>query len=146
MPQEEAHAETSDLSVFEGCTTVEGDIIVSHHPNADLQQLSCLEHLTGSLVIWASPALTSLDGLEALQKVDGDLSLGYYQSFLDDNARLARIDALSNLRVVGGSLFLNLFAVRSLEGLHGVTALGHLQAARSSRNSTSWSSCTCGTR
>jgi hypothetical protein len=91
-------------SQYAGCTVIDGDLYVNQHPAASLPDLRCLERVTGNMVIWNSPRLTTLAGLESLVEVDGDLELGLHATLHIANQGLVEQNALSALRAVGGSL------------------------------------------
>lgn len=94
----------SDVSAFAGCTEITGDVVVSAHAGSDLHDLSCLERVGGTVVIWNSPQLRSLDGLESLSEVGGSFELGEHLSLSVANDQLEHFDALSRLQAIGGRL------------------------------------------
>lgn len=95
------------LATYRGCTAVSGDLLINMQQTSDLTELACLELVTGRLVIWNSPGLQTLQGLESLREVGGDLNLGYYQYLGSANDALTGFDGLESLQVVGGDLFLS---------------------------------------
>lgn len=111
-----------DISGFAGCTTITGTIDVEGYANPDLSVLHCLEHVTGDVVIWRSPGLQTLHGLESLTEVDGSLQISAYQDVSDPNNALTRIDALTHLQAIGGEL--------NISGGDASTSLAGLEALR----------------
>lgn len=117
---------TGNLRIDE---TISGDIV-------NLNGLSQLEFVGGSLTIFLNSALTSLDGLNNLNSVGGSISI-------NGNLALNSIVALSNLVSIGGDLSIahtpvltslnglsGLTSIRSLS-LHSVSALSDIQALSS---------------
>jgi hypothetical protein len=113
-----------DPSEFRDCTAVFGDLIVHNYSGADLSALSCLEAVSGSLLILGAPNLESLAGLDHLQYVAGNISIGHAASYASDVRDLADISALSQLRVVLESLAIHAPALSSLHGLERLRAVG----------------------
>ncbi len=111
----------TDLSAFDGCTAVAGDLVVNQYAGPDLQPLHCMELVSGKLVVLNSPGLTSLDGLDSLQKVGGNLGIGFAEQLIETNDSMTRIDAL---QVVGGNLSLFLKQVHTLDGLQALRVIG----------------------
>lgn len=109
---------------YEGCTQIDGDVIINNYQGSDLSELSCLEYMNGTLLVWHSPGLTSLGGLESLRFVSGDMRIGAAGAFHYVNDALTRLDALAQLEGVGGSLVINGAPLTSLEGLGRVRAIG----------------------
>jgi len=109
---------------YEGCTHVRGDVLINFAPHADLERLSCLERVDGSLFILNTADRTELTGLESLAYVTGDLRIARLDSAFADANSLTSLDALANLRAVGGTLALRTPYVRSLEGLRNLHAVG----------------------
>ncbi len=117
--------QSRDISGFAGCTTISGTIDVEGYTNQDLSLLHCLEHVTGDVVIWRSPGLQTLHGLESLTEVDGSLQISAYENVSDANNALTRIDALTHLRAIGGELNISgSNALTSLAGLEALQAIG----------------------
>jgi hypothetical protein len=114
----------TDLSRYEGCTTVVGDILVNQWTEADLHQLHCLEFVSGTLTVFNSPGLVSLDGLDSLQKVGGALGIGFANFLVSENPKLTSLAALHNLRAVGGNLSLSLEGPPTLHGLEALRVVG----------------------
>lgn len=115
---------TYDPSDRSGCTTVFGDLVVHNYFGKDLSALSCLEMITGSLLILGAPELESLDGLDNLRSVTGNVSIGDAASYATDVGALADITALAQLRVMLGTLSINAPVLVTLHGLERLGAIG----------------------
>lgn len=83
-------------AVFEGDITIE--------TASDIERLSGCERVTGNLTV-QSPSLTSLEGLEALRLVDGDLEIeiATREGRPDANFELKSLSGLDGLTCVAGS-------------------------------------------
>lgn len=82
------------------CTEIEGDVEISSRFIDNLEGLSQLTKIGGSLKIsnsFINPEFTTLNGLENLTSIGKDFTLSVYQSLSD-------ISALKNLTSVGGDL------------------------------------------
>ena len=104
-------------------TVLEGDF--SLRSQEDLDLLVALGggsfRITGDLSVEDSP-FTTLEALENLTRIGGNLSIG---SFGAGNAELTSLAGLENLTRIGG--YLSVFgnaALTSLSGLEGVTSIG----------------------
>ena len=104
-------------------TVLEGDFSVRSQEDLDL--LAALGGdsfgITGDLSVEGSP-FTTLEALENLTSIGGNLSIG---SFGAGNAELTSLAGLENLASIGG--YLSLFgnaSLTSLSGLEGVTSIG----------------------
>ena len=104
-------------------TVLEGDFSVRSQEDLDL--LVALGGgsfgITGDLSVEGSP-FTTLEALENLTRIGGNLSIG---SFGAGNAELTSLAGLENLTGIGG--YLSIFgnaALTSLAGLEGVTGIG----------------------
>jgi hypothetical protein len=118
------YLERHDPSPYAGCTAVTGTVLISAYEGADLAPLSCLERVDGDLVVWNSPGLVTLHGLESLALVRGQLGIGYHAYLFTANSNLARIDALSGLRAVQGDLDIAGDALTTFDGLSALAAVG----------------------
>ncbi|MCA9493930.1 MAG: hypothetical protein KC621_28565, partial [Myxococcales bacterium] len=91
-----------------------------------LTDLRGLENVIRAQYIWVhdAPALTSLDGLDGLEEVDGDISLWHVDNMSD-------ISALRNLRLVTGTLDIAFAtSLRSLDGLQSLVSAGAVDTSR----------------
>jgi hypothetical protein len=81
--------------------------------------------VTGDLIVWSNAELLTLHGLESLAIVQGTFSIGYLDSLSAPNIKLQRVDAVSNLRVVGKDLSVDVEQpADSLKGFESVVAIG----------------------
>jgi hypothetical protein len=113
-----------DPNTYVGCTAIIGDLIVHDYYGSDLSALSCLEVVSGSLLILNAPNLVNLRGLDELQFVSEDLSLAQRGPFAGDVSSLMDITALAKLHVVLGSLAMRAPALSTLHGLEQLRAIG----------------------
>jgi hypothetical protein len=111
-------------SEYEGCTRVDGNLAINFVGDTDLEALSCLERVDGSLIILNTAQLENLDGLSGLLHVAGDLRIARLDTTFADATSLTEIDALANLRTVGGSLVMRAPYVTTLSGLQSLRAIG----------------------
>ncbi|MCA9490949.1 MAG: hypothetical protein KC621_13565 [Myxococcales bacterium] len=96
-----------------------------------LTDLRGLENVTRAqdVVIYDAPSLTSLDGLDGLEQVDGDLTFTRVDALQD-------ISALQSLRVVGGELGFHFAAsMDNLDGLQSLERAGVLWTSDTSVSS-----------
>lgn len=115
--------EIYDPSAYGGCTGVIGDVIIHNYLGADLSALSCLEMISGSLVILNAPYLKSLRGLEHLEHVSRDVIIGGAVA-TSDLGMLADLHGLSGLGAVQGTFALRAPAMATLEGLEKLRVIG----------------------
>ncbi len=87
-------------SDYPGCTEIEGNVRIQGAGITNLNGLSVLTAIGGSLQIRLNSALTSLNGLEGLTSIGGSLRIRY-------NYSLTSLTGLDNLTFVGSSLTLN---------------------------------------
>jgi len=85
---------------YPGCTEIEGNVKIQGNDIANLNGLSVLTSITGTLEIRYNPLLVSLAGLEGLNSVGGDLSIY-------NNPLITNLTGLDNLTFIGGSLELS---------------------------------------
>ena len=110
------------LADFEGCENISGDLEITFA--ADLRVLHALRDVFGNLTIHpASSTQRSLEGLEALELVRGDLRLR--------SLEVASLASLSGLRAVGaepgqGLVLESSFGLQSLSGLEQLENLHNL--------------------
>ncbi|GAP42979.1 protein containing Por secretion system C-terminal sorting domain [Lentimicrobium saccharophilum] len=111
------------LTGLEGLSNIGGDLVILQ--NYVLTSLTGLEGLTsivGSLVIGnyfgSNPSLSSLEGLDNVISVGGDLFIGY-------NYALTSLSGLDNLITIGGLLSISANdALTSLSALENLTSVG----------------------
>ncbi|MEM7738034.1 MAG: hypothetical protein AAF267_19835 [Deinococcota bacterium] len=107
----------------------EGDIDAT--TQAEVDALDSCSSIEGSLTIGGNDpnAIVSLQSLENLERVDGDLVIGVgrFSAFeaIDGNAVLPSLSGLDNLEFVGGHLtIIGNHALTSLEGLDNLVSIG----------------------
>jgi hypothetical protein len=135
---------------YPGCTEIEGDVTINDFWIASITNLNGLSMLTsigGSLFVYdnhyltsltglenvssiggslliAGNALTNLMGLDGLTSIGGSLSIGDTWS-MEGNPDLVSLEGLENVTSIGGSLTVCLnYALTSLSGLEGLTSVG----------------------
>jgi hypothetical protein len=107
---------------YPSCTEINGNLTIgSLDGNTDITSLTALQNITsvnGNLLIINNPLLENLNGLNALETVVGDVTLG------TGNAILNSITSLANLESINGSLqILYNPELTSLEGLQNLNPL-----------------------
>jgi hypothetical protein len=103
-------------SNYPDCTGILGDVTIYGASIDNLDGLSVLTSVGGSLSIIQNPALSSLAGLENLASVGNDLIISF-------NPILNSLSSLSNLVYIGGTLGINNNDVlTSLAGLENIDA------------------------
>jgi hypothetical protein len=115
---------------YPGCTEIEGDVIIGQqYAETDVYHLDSLNVLTsiwGSLTIINNP-LTSLSGLENLDRIGGSLTIGsvYFFSYCQGNNNLFNLTGLNGLDSIGGNLNISCNqGLTSLLGLESLTFIG----------------------
>jgi hypothetical protein len=120
-------------SDYAGCTSVTGSLVVAMTTNADLGEVSCLEHVGGNVLVWNSPGLATLHGLESLRVVEGSLAIGRFGALSAANESLHSVAELAALEVVGKDLILDfVLPLPNLDGFGALTAVGGNVAFHSS--------------
>jgi len=112
--------EINDFKIFyPSCKVIEGDVYI-YGPNdiTNLNGLSNLTRINGSLVITESPSLTSLAGLSKLQTIsDGMIIFG--------NGALPNLNGLSSLTAIGTYFYVGYNDnMGSLNGLTKLASIG----------------------
>ncbi len=112
---------------YPGCTEIEGGVIILGYEGTinSLDGLNILTSIGGELSI-QSTALTSLSGLENLITIGDDLRIGIaFNGWGEPNPNLTDISALENLTSIGQSLRIGWNeSLVSLSGLENVTYIG----------------------
>jgi hypothetical protein len=110
-------------------------------PITNLDALSCLTHITGTLSIIYNDELTSIEGLQNLDTVEGSIYISINQSLENLNglenitdingdlgiggASINNISSLNNLTSIGGDLLIDSTeALINLDGLESLTSVG----------------------
>ena len=106
------------IAEVSGCGVITGFLAIRSTSLENLNFLTNLTSVGGSLIIEFNDALTSLDGLSGLTSLSGSLSIRY-------NNALTSLDGLSGLTSLSGGLVVILGnnALTSLDGLSGLTSL-----------------------
>jgi hypothetical protein len=101
---------------YPGCTVIEGNVLIQSGSNVltNLNGLSVLTGIGGSLTIDINPFLGSFTGLDNLTSVGANVYLRY-------NSEITDLTGLGNLDSIGG--FLNIFSMESLSSLSGLNNL-----------------------
>ena len=104
------------------CTEIEGDVLINGGDIVNLNGLSVLTSIAGSLFIgtdyYNNPSITSLTGLDNVMSIGGDLSIGGIDS-------LTSLTGLDNVMSIGGDIDIKYnHALTSLTGLEGLTSMG----------------------
>jgi hypothetical protein len=122
-----------------GCTHFRGSIHISDSQLTDLEPLSELVAIDGTLSLFRNPKLVSLHGLERFESV-GALTIRISDEltditalaslrdlgaelWLDDNPVLEDLSGLDQLRSVGELRVLEMSRLGSLNGLFGITSV-----------------------
>ncbi len=147
---------------YPGCTEIEGNVIIEESDIINLNGLSVLTSIGGSLVVYGNNALTnftgleglttigncleffrndsltSLSGLEGLTTIGGYLSIGLNDIGLPGNQSLISLEGLSNLISVGTKLeVLGNPSLTSLSGLDNIEAVSIQSISIAGNNSLS---------
>jgi hypothetical protein len=127
---------------FPGCTAIEGNVLIQGGSITNLNGLSVLISIEGSLNIQSNNTLTNLAGLENLTSIGGNLSIlinrnlnsllgldklisisGYFEIW--NNKALTSLIGLNNLTSVGRGLVIGEnIALTTLSGLDKLNSIG----------------------
>jgi hypothetical protein len=117
-----SQAEVNNFQINHGpCDTVTEGLYINGNDIVDLSPLSALttvggDILRGGVFIWGNTALTNLNGLSALTRVDG-----FFEIF--NNTALTNLNSLSALTSVGYFTIFNNPTLANLDGLSGLTTV-----------------------
>lgn len=103
-------------SNYPGCSNLAGSIWIKGGV-ANLDSLSVLTHIGGSLIITDCTVLSSLEGLNQLTTIGGDLQV-------ENNTALHSFIGLDQLASIGGNLDIQNSVFPSLNGLNQLTTVG----------------------
>jgi len=102
---------------YYGCTEIEGDVQISGDDISNLNGLSVMTSIGGSLGILYNPTLTNLSGLEGLTSITETLAI-------EGNDALTSLSGLDNVTSIGGWLAIDLnLALTNLTGLEGLISI-----------------------
>ena len=103
------------------CDVIEGNLVISNGSGPDISNLDGLSGITsigGSLNIELNFTLTNLDGLSGITSVGGSLNI-------DSNDALTNLDGLAGITSVAEYLQIaNNLALTNLDGLSRITSIG----------------------
>lgn len=116
----ETQAQVNQFIVdYPNCTTINGYLGIGGSASdiTNVNALSNLTHITGSLDITQNPLLTNITGLSNVTSIGGDLQI-------KQNATLQSISSLSNINSVAQGLMIQFNnQLQSLNGLQNITTL-----------------------
>jgi hypothetical protein len=107
------------------CPEVEGILTITGENITDLSPLSRLRRVGAGLIIENNPNLTNLDGLSALDSINGEgQSRHIAKLVIRNNASLVDIDGLSSLSVLDANSFTDLIITDNplLQNLNGLSS------------------------
>ena len=107
---------------YPNCTTIEGDVIINGVDITNLDGLSVLNSIGGSLSIGyyendGNPNLTSLSGLNSLTNIGSYL-------LIINNLALINLSGLNNLTTIGSDLNISGNTITTLDGLQNLNSIG----------------------
>ena len=128
------------------CTQIEGNVLIEGNDIQSLQGLDMVISMQSNLTIINNLVLEKLIGLENLDSIGGDLSIGDHSNpnnnlntlegldnlqfvggklDIDDNPLLNNISALNSLTLIGDDLILReCVSLKELNGLESLTSVG----------------------
>jgi len=105
---------------YPNCRRIEGDIHIDDDPYGgwitNLNGLSVLTSVGGSLYTDGADVLYNVNGLDNITSIGGDLSITYLY--------LNSLAALDNLTSIGGDLIIQSYVLNSLTGLNNLSSIG----------------------
>jgi hypothetical protein len=110
---------SADFAALAGVNCIDGDLIITSVPDMMFPALSDLSIVTGSVVVAANPAVTSLDALTSLRKVGSGIAV-------EANQALASVGALSGLMQFQS---VSIIANASLADLSGFESFADLHSS-----------------
>jgi hypothetical protein len=103
---------------YPGCTVIEGDVAIDGHDISNLNGLSVLTSLEGSLFISQNDQLTSLSGLDNITSIRGFVDISW-------NDQLLSMDGLNQLDTISGGIsFYANESMRNFNGLNNLVYIG----------------------
>jgi hypothetical protein len=113
---------------YPNCTEIEGDVIISGSNISNLIGLSVISWIKADLVLYSNPLLISLDGLNGLITVDGNINIGYEDYYgQTGNPSLVNLSGLNNLSLIGDSLvIIKNPSLTSIGALANLTSIGSI--------------------
>ena len=105
-----------------GGRRIEGDLDLSFATDGEVAALSCVTEVSGDVLLYNNPGLTSLSGLERLESIGGDLSLV-------GATGLESLEGLSGLRSASNLTLQSLDVLPDLAGLDALDEVGAINLA-----------------
>ena len=106
----------ADLEALSGCTSITGSLTIHGSPLTSLEGLECLTHIEGDLEFIFNDSLASLTGLESLETIDNRLLIWSNESLIN-LAGLESIESLRDLWIHGNDSLISLRGLDSLESV-----------------------------
>jgi receptor L domain-containing protein len=108
----------TDLESLSGYTSVTGTLLIHYPTLISLEGLECLTQVGGNLEIYENDSLTSLEGLDNLKDIGGNMRIY-------DNDSLISLEGLDKLKYVGGHMRIrDNDSLTNLEGLDKLKDVG----------------------
>ncbi|KAA6439301.1 DNRLRE domain-containing protein [Dyadobacter flavalbus] len=102
-------------TTYPGCKVVNGDLSINSTNIINLDGLTDITTVNGSVLISHNPALTSIAGLSGLQQVNGEINI-------EDNYKLTTLHGLENLTSSKGNV-----RIVNNKALNSISALSRLE-------------------
>lgn len=110
-------------SNYSNCNNLAGYMEIVSDDIINLDSLYGIDTIRGSLFICGNNNLSSLNGLNNLRTIQGDLSIGYWE--YGGNPGLTNLTGLNNLVYIsGGVIILENSGLMNLSGLDSLTTIG----------------------
>jgi hypothetical protein len=111
-------------SYYSNCNKLEGFVKIHGEDIFNLDSLTGIDTINGSLHVCGNNNLSSLDGLHNLKYIRDDLALGYWEC--GNNPELTCLNGLNKLTSVGRSMLIMWNdGLANLEGLDSLTSVGY---------------------
>jgi len=115
--------EIDDFQInYPNCSHIEGSVLISGDDINNLLGLNSVDSIGGDLSIgwyyWSNPQLSSIVGLDSISYIGGDL-------YIEENAALIDLTGLTSLQKIGGSLHISFnHALKKIGSLNNLTVVG----------------------
>jgi hypothetical protein len=110
-------------SNYSDCNNLAGYVWIESDDIINLDSLCAIDTIRGRLFICGNNNLSSLNGLNNLKTIQGDLTIGYWE--YGGNAGLTNMTGLNNLASIsGGVIILGNSGLVNLSGLDALTTIG----------------------
>lgn len=108
---------------YSNCAHLMGYSVIRGEDITNLEGLSIIESVNGALDICGNPNLATLEGLERLKTVAGNLALGYWEC--GGNDLLVNLEGLDSLLYVSGAfMIVQNHGLEDLRGLRSLESVG----------------------